>query len=934
MSHIYAFLRSGGLARPVRGADIALRSRNNGCKRQMFLRAIPWPVRRSGARARNGGVGFPCRPRVYRRLLPVTVTLLALGACGGGGGSSSGSGAAVENFPVAYVKRSVDVEAMDRIDARDPLAFNAGADLYVRDLAAPGAADRNVTLRVTGGEGDVKDVEVSFDGKKLLFALHLPEIEGADPEDQPTWNIWEYEFATDTLRRIIESDTVAETGQDVAPHYLPDGRIVFSSTRQRQANALLLDEGKPQFAALDEDLDNPAIVLHVMTAAGGDIHQISFNQSHDLDPAVLDSGEIVFSRWDHMGGRNAISLYKIRPDGTELQPFYGVHSHDTGSNGATVQFLAPRPTRDGRLMSLLRPFDGTRGGGDIVLVDIDNYIDNEQPVAASQGILTGPGQVSIAASQIRTDGEPSPGGYFGTAYPLWDGTHRALVSWSLCRLLEEGVIVPCTEERLADPTAEEAPPLYGVYVLDMDKDTLRPLVRPQEGIMYTDAVAMQSRPLPDILLDRQSGVELDAALAEEGAGVLDIRTVYDFDGVFNALNSGAAGIAALADPAQTQAAGRPARFLRVVKAVGIPDEDVREIPNTAFGRSAQQKMREIVAYAPIEPDGSVRIKVPANVPLALSVLDGAGRRIGARHQYWIQVRPGETLKCNGCHDPASTAGHGHAQGPASIYAGASATGVPFPNTEATLFPDFGDTMAQARTRLDATALQPGVDIVYDDVWTDTVAAGRAKDASFAWRYADLATPAPVSAECQTAWNSLCRIIINYETHIHPLWTRDRIIDGENTSCVACHGTADAMGGPQVPEAQLDLGDGPSDAEPDHFKSYRELLFPDNEQELVGGVLVDRQVPATDGMGNPLFETDADGELILDGDGNPIPVLVTVGVNPVMSTTGARASAAFFTPFAAGGSHDGFLDPAELKLIAEWLDIGAQYYNNPFDVPPP
>jgi hypothetical protein len=22
----------------------------------------------------------------------------------------------------------------------------------------------------------------------------------------------------------------------------------------------------------------------------------------------------------------------------------------------------------------------------------------------------------------------------------------------------------------------------------------------------------------------------------------------------------------------------------------------------------------------------------------------------------------------------------------------------------------------------------------------------------------------------------------------------------------------------------------------------------------------------------------------------------------------------------------------LRLIAEWLDIGAQYYNNPFDVP--
>jgi hypothetical protein len=464
----------------------------------------------------------------------------------------------------------------------------------------------------------------------------------------------------------------------------------------------------------------------------------------------------------------------------------------------------------------------------------------------------------------------------------------------------------------------------------MDNNTQRPLVQPQEGVIYSDIVAMQSRPLPEILLDKQSGVELDAELADEGAGMLDIRTVYDFDGVYNDLGLGAASIATLADPAQTLASERPARFLRLEKAVGIPDEDVKEISDTAFGRSSQQKMREIVAYAPIEPDGSVRIKVPANVPLALSVLDGDGRRLGARHQYWIQVRPGDTVVCNGCHSMTSEAGHGNSQGPASIYAGAATTGMPFPNTEPALFADFGETMAQTRTRIDPAALQPSVDIVYDDIWTDVVAAGRAKDADIAWRYSDLATPAPVSVECQTAWNSLCRIIINYENHVHPLWARDR---GANT-CVACHGTQDAMSNLQVPAAQLDLGDGPSDVEPDHFKSYRELLFTDNEQEIVTGALVDRQVQAIDGNGNPLFETDANGDVILDAGGNPIPVLVTVGVAPVMSATGARTSSAFFNAFDPGGSHAGFLDPIELKLIAEWLDIGAQYYNNPFDVPPP
>ena len=45
-----------------------------------------------------------------------------------------------------------------------------------------------------------------------------------------------------------------------------------------------------------------------------------------------------------------------------------------------------------------------------------------------------------------------------------------------------------------------------------------------------------------------------------------------------------------------------------------------------------------------------------------------------------------------------------------------------------------------------------------------------------------------------------------------------------------------------------------------------------------------------------------------------------------------ASVAFFAPFGPGGSHEGWLSPAELRLLSEWTDIGAQYFNNPFDAP--
>jgi hypothetical protein len=52
----------------------------------------------------------------------------------------------------------------------------------------------------------------------------------------------------------------------------------------------------------------------------------------------------------------------------------------------------------------------------------------------------------------------------------------------------------------------------------------------------------------------------------------------------------------------------------------------------------------------------------------------------------------------------------------------------------------------------------------------------------------------------------------------------------------------------------------------------------------------------------------------------------------MSVAGADASPAFFNIFVTDPDHVGLLTDAELRLISEWLDIGGQYFNNPFDAP--
>ena len=245
----------------------------------------------------------------------VAALLLAAGCGGGDGGGSLGGSQSpdpiVKEIPILYVKRTLLFDNNGNLvqsDVRQPADFSPGGDLWVRSAASPSAAERNLTGSITGGMGDVRDLNISYDGTQAVFALRLPDLPNTQPEDQPKWNIWVYDVATDSLNRVISSDIVAESGQDIAPQFLPDGRILYTSTRQRRTVAILLDEGKPQFAPLDEDRRESATVLHVMDADGNNIKQISFNQSHDLDPTVTLDGRVVFSRWDNAGRRNEIKL--------------------------------------------------------------------------------------------------------------------------------------------------------------------------------------------------------------------------------------------------------------------------------------------------------------------------------------------------------------------------------------------------------------------------------------------------------------------------------------------------------------------------------------------------------------------------------------------------------------------------------------------------
>lgn len=861
-----------------------------------------------------------------------------LSGCGGGTAGTGQVDPSLGDRPIVYVERTVPRDAgtgelLPR-SLRDPAAFHGGARLMFRASAAPGAEEKNLTAGVFNGPYDVRDPSVSWDGTKLLFAMRAPEIPNADPKDQPTWNIWEYDVMSGDLHRVIGSDLTAGEGQDISPRFLPDGRIVFASTRQRQAGARLLDEGKPQFQPLEETRRHHALALHVMNDDGTDIHQISFNLSHDLTPVVDNTGHVGFTRWDNNAGRNGFNLYRTRPDGIAESIVYGAESHQRGNDDVQFELAAQLP--DGRLLAWLRQPESLYWSGEPVAIDTADFVNRATPVA---GVITGATAerpiAGFGLEQLRDDVVARTGRITAMA-PLTDGSNRLLVAWSPCRLQQGNALFACTDANLGKAGVTEAPPAQGLWIFDLDNGTRLPVVVPQPGQMITDVAVVGPRPAPAQLQDEQPGIDLDQSLYDDGAGVLDIRSVYDVDGTFDPRVSlpGIDTLEAFRDPAQVQADQRPVAFLRVVRGVLIPDRDVKMIDNSAFGRNPAYGMREIVGYVPVEPDGSVRVEVPANVPLTLQLVDRRGRNLAPPHRSWISVRPGEVRQCNGCHEAASPAPHGRPGAePPSINTGAVLTGDPFPNTRPELFANAGETMAEVRTRLNPDALLPSLEMRFTDIWTDPNV--RTPDPDWSLLYADLNTPVPATTDCRNNWDPFCSIVIHYPDHIQPIWDLPRQVMDNGTmidgTCSTCHSRRDAANNLQVPPAQLELTGDPSPDNQAQATSYRELLFPDNELTLQDGALIDRQVPQTDGQGNIVYQTDQDGNPVLDQNGAPIPVMTTVPVSPPM-VAGRSVASRFFSVFQPGGAHEGWLTPVELRLLAEWLDEGGQYYNDPFAAP--
>ena len=183
-------------------------------------------------------------------------------------------------------------------------SFAGGGALKTVDVAKGGRVSTLAELP----EGIIRDPEVHFDGGKIVFAMRR------DIRDD--YHIYEINTDGTGLTQLTFAAGVA----DIDPLYLPDGRIVFGSTRE------------PKYCMCNRHI---MCNLFCMDADGANIHQIGKNTLHEGHPTLMPDGRILYDRWEYVDRNfgDAQGLWTVNPDGTNHAIYWG---NNTWSPGGAI----------------------------------------------------------------------------------------------------------------------------------------------------------------------------------------------------------------------------------------------------------------------------------------------------------------------------------------------------------------------------------------------------------------------------------------------------------------------------------------------------------------------------------------------------------------------------------------------------------------------
>jgi len=500
-------------------------------------------------------------------------------------------------------------------------AMRVGRNLFI---FSPVGSEGKVIPLTNFKDGFVADCEVSWDGKKVIFSRRLNGEERnyyevpyqksrqkevasqIDGPNDPWWHIWEINVDGTGLHQLTSGPY-----HDVAPVYLPDDRIVFSSSR---------------IGMRDEYHGYPCVGLTVMNSDGSDIHPIGFNLGADRDPAIMHDGRILFSRLDIFYSRlkTEVTIQTVFPDGTKNLAFYGPErrpfwrkTHVKNAAWTMRESWEDNPDSRNRVLRLAQP----------------QPLDEKRVICASSGglVVCGPGPYKeTLVPHDRKMAVTSP-------IPIEKNTVLCAATPKVFNV--DGKIVTCGTPEFEK--LEKGPELFrsainidlALYLMDIKTGDMTLLYNdPETADFEPRPISARSKPL---------------TLAENPMTRQNSFTAKLF------CNS-----ARISRIPRVQSRGK---FIRVIEGQPIfsrhqthqnrPINDKLQL-DQRWKNHGGTKAR-ILGTIPLAADGSFFVEIPADRLFHFQVLD-SDRRVIGNQVFWMYARPGETRSCIGCHEHRET----------------------------------------------------------------------------------------------------------------------------------------------------------------------------------------------------------------------------------------------------------------------------------------
>lgn len=285
----------------------------------------------------------------HRNLLTAGLILLLTGLTGSGPGPDirSASELPLEILYVArdqYLQDHHNTATLFQTGEINTASFRCGAALKVWNTQTG-----DVRTLLETRTGLIRDPEVSFDGNHVIFSYRR------DIDDD--YHIYEIDRDGENLRQL----TFGQGISDIDPIYLPDGGILFSSTRE------------PKYCMCNRHI---MANLYRMDADGKGITQLGRSTLFEGHAALLNDGRIVYDRWEYVDRNfgDAQGLWTVNPDGTNHAVYYGNNMNSPGG------VIDARPLPDSHLTLCIFGSCHDRPWGALALIDRSRAVDGEEAV--------------------------------------------------------------------------------------------------------------------------------------------------------------------------------------------------------------------------------------------------------------------------------------------------------------------------------------------------------------------------------------------------------------------------------------------------------------------------------------------------------------------------------------------------------------------------